>query len=48
VLGTGSIDQAHTAVEWVDLREVVAAVDVYEAIARSLAVVGAPAPVTRP
>jgi acetylornithine deacetylase len=35
VLGPGSIDQAHTEDEWVDLGEVVTAVDVYEALARS-------------
>ena len=35
MLGPGSIDQAHTDDEWVDLGEVVAAVDVYEALARS-------------
>lgn len=32
VLGPGSIDQAHTPDEWVDLGEVAAAVDVYEHI----------------
>jgi acetylornithine deacetylase len=37
VLGPGSIDQAHTVDEWVDLGEVVAAVDVYEAIAARFA-----------
>lgn len=37
VLGPGSIDQAHTDDEWVDLDEVVRAVDVYVAIVRDLA-----------
>jgi acetylornithine deacetylase/succinyl-diaminopimelate desuccinylase-like protein len=40
VLGPGSIDDAHTAEEWVPLSEVVAAVDVYEAIARSFVPAG--------
>ena len=44
VLGPGSIDQAHTADEWVDLREVVAAVDIYEALVHHFAPVGSPAP----
>jgi acetylornithine deacetylase len=43
VLGPGSIDQAHTADEWVDIAEVLAAVDVYEAIARSFVPATAPA-----
>jgi acetylornithine deacetylase/succinyl-diaminopimelate desuccinylase-like protein len=42
VLGPGSIDYAHTADEWVPLSEVVAAVDVYEAIARSFVPAGTP------
>jgi acetylornithine deacetylase/succinyl-diaminopimelate desuccinylase-like protein len=37
VLGPGSIDQAHTDDEWVDLDEVATAVDVYVALALSLA-----------
>ena len=36
VLGPGSIDQAHTDDEWVDLDEVALAVDVYVALALSL------------
>jgi acetylornithine deacetylase len=36
VLGPGSIDQAHTDDEWVDLDEVATAVDVYVALALSL------------
>jgi acetylornithine deacetylase len=32
VLGPGSIDQAHGAVEWVECRQVVQAVDIYERI----------------
>ena len=32
VLGPGSIDQAHGAVEWVDCRQVVQAVDIYQRI----------------
>jgi acetylornithine deacetylase len=36
VLGPGSIDQAHTDDEWVDLDEVATAVDVYVALAVSL------------
>jgi succinyl-diaminopimelate desuccinylase len=37
VLGPGSIDQAHTADEWVDLREVETAVAVYTGIVREFA-----------
>jgi acetylornithine deacetylase/succinyl-diaminopimelate desuccinylase-like protein len=37
VLGPGSIDQAHTDDEWVDLDEVGTAVDIYVALARALA-----------
>jgi acetylornithine deacetylase len=37
VLGPGSLDQAHTADEWVDLAEVARAADVYLALCRELA-----------
>ncbi len=40
VLGPGSIDQAHTVDEWIDLDEVMAAVDVYAEIVRRAAVPG--------
>jgi acetylornithine deacetylase len=35
VLGPGSIDQAHGAVEWVDCQQVVQAVDIYQQIMQS-------------
>jgi acetylornithine deacetylase len=37
VMGPGSIDQAHTDDEWIDLDEVVAAVEVYTALALNMA-----------
>jgi acetylornithine deacetylase/succinyl-diaminopimelate desuccinylase-like protein len=37
VLGPGSIEQAHTADEWVDLREVETAVAIYAGIVREFA-----------
>ncbi|MBF6604979.1 MAG: M20/M25/M40 family metallo-hydrolase [Chloroflexi bacterium] len=40
VLGPGSIDQAHSADEWVDLREVERAVDLYERIVDEFADMG--------
>ena len=32
VLGPGSIDQAHSAVEWVECRQVIQAVEIYQQI----------------
>ncbi len=46
VLGPGSIDQAHTADEWVDLRQVVAAVDIYEALVHHFAPVPSATPIS--
>lgn len=37
VLGPGSIDQAHTPVEWVDIAQIEQAADMYEMIAREAA-----------
>jgi acetylornithine deacetylase len=37
VLGPGSIDQAHTEDEWVEVDQVVRAVDIYEGIVRAFA-----------
>ena len=42
VLGPGSIDQAHTADEWIDLDEVLAAVDVYTTLLNSAAAADSP------
>ena len=36
ILGPGSIDQAHTADEWVDIEELQTAVDIYEEIIRNV------------
>jgi acetylornithine deacetylase/succinyl-diaminopimelate desuccinylase-like protein len=41
VMGPGSIDQAHTVDEWIDLPEVTRAVDVYAEIVRQLGRIGA-------
>ena len=35
VLGPGSIDQAHGAVEWVDCQQVVQAAEIYQRIMQS-------------
>ena len=35
VLGPGSIDQAHAAVEWVDCQQVLDATDIYHEIMRT-------------
>jgi len=40
VLGPGSIDQAHTADEWVDLHQVHAAVDIYATALRTTSALG--------
>lgn len=42
VMGPGSIDQAHTADEWVDLDEVIAGVDVYAALLELAAAADSP------